>query len=194
MNATQKQHKAERMSRMGLLAEPAGYVDGMNLYEFVTSNPTNLVDPLGLQSAPPGPDDKGKWVDDDRFEYDDPKFRDSGFKKIYHKKADGYYVVADNGDYVHKCPYPGGSNSFHPGKTGVAGKDGKSEEKKGAYYGDSKNRFPDAKRWTGGVQYSYDNGKLRVVVRDQRDQIIKDISIDPPKSPEDFPNPEDLAK
>lgn len=33
---------------MGLLNEPAGYVDGLNLYEFVSSNPPNWLDPLGL--------------------------------------------------------------------------------------------------------------------------------------------------
>jgi len=47
MNATLN---TARLTRMGLLAEPAGYVDGMNLYEFVTSNPTNLLDPLGFSS------------------------------------------------------------------------------------------------------------------------------------------------
>jgi len=53
MNATQNTLKTERLIRMGLLAEPAGYVDGMNLYEFVTSNPVNLVDPLGLKAEDP---------------------------------------------------------------------------------------------------------------------------------------------
>lgn len=42
--------KSERLSRMGLLTEPAGYVDGTNLYEYVTSNPTNFLDPMGLQT------------------------------------------------------------------------------------------------------------------------------------------------
>lgn len=41
--------RKERMTRMGLLAEPAGYVDGTNLYEYVGSNPTASVDPFGLQ-------------------------------------------------------------------------------------------------------------------------------------------------
>jgi len=38
---------------MGLLTEPAGYVDGPNLYEFVGSNPVSLVDPNGLQATQP---------------------------------------------------------------------------------------------------------------------------------------------
>jgi hypothetical protein len=31
--------------------DPAGYVDGLNLYEFVGSSPTNYTDPLGLEKA-----------------------------------------------------------------------------------------------------------------------------------------------
>jgi hypothetical protein len=31
--------------------DPTGYVDGMNLYQFVTSDPVNGLDPLGLQPA-----------------------------------------------------------------------------------------------------------------------------------------------
>lgn len=41
----------ERLSRLGLLREPAGYVDGQSLYEYVQSNSVALVDPLGLQAA-----------------------------------------------------------------------------------------------------------------------------------------------
>jgi hypothetical protein len=43
--------KIERMTRMGLLAEPAGYVDGANVYEYVASDPEGLVDPAGLARA-----------------------------------------------------------------------------------------------------------------------------------------------
>lgn len=39
----------ERLSRLGLLQEPAGYVDGPSLYEYVGSDPVNAVDPLGLK-------------------------------------------------------------------------------------------------------------------------------------------------
>lgn len=31
--------------------DPIGYVDGLNLQEFVSSNPTNLLDPFGLQAT-----------------------------------------------------------------------------------------------------------------------------------------------
>jgi hypothetical protein len=50
MNATNSV-KTERMTRMGLPSEPAGYVEGTNLYEYVGSSPTNEIDPLGLQGA-----------------------------------------------------------------------------------------------------------------------------------------------
>jgi len=52
MNATQSSDKSDRMARMGLLNEPAGYVDGPNLYEFVGSNPVDRVDPAGLRLQP----------------------------------------------------------------------------------------------------------------------------------------------
>lgn len=38
-----------------LRQDPAGYVDGANLYQFVGSNPVNRQDPSGLQIAPPAP-------------------------------------------------------------------------------------------------------------------------------------------
>jgi hypothetical protein len=38
------------MSRLGLLDEPMGYVEGANLYEFVSDGPTGLDDPLGLKA------------------------------------------------------------------------------------------------------------------------------------------------
>jgi len=40
--------RGERLSRLGLLEEPLGYVDGLTLYEFVNSNPINGLDPEGL--------------------------------------------------------------------------------------------------------------------------------------------------
>jgi len=40
----------ERLSRLGILTEPAGYVDGASLYEYVQSNPTGFVDPSGLRA------------------------------------------------------------------------------------------------------------------------------------------------
>lgn len=46
---------SERLSRLGLLQEPAGYVYGPSLYEYVGSNPGNLVDPSGLAGATPPP-------------------------------------------------------------------------------------------------------------------------------------------
>ena len=41
--------RRERLSRMGILEEPMGYVDGRNLYQFVGSDPVGLVDPMGLE-------------------------------------------------------------------------------------------------------------------------------------------------
>jgi hypothetical protein len=40
------------MTRIGLLSEPAGYIEGTNLYEYVGDNPEGYIDPLGEQSAP----------------------------------------------------------------------------------------------------------------------------------------------
>jgi RHS repeat-associated protein len=34
-----------------LQRDPAGYVDGLNLYEYVNSNPINRADPMGLQAV-----------------------------------------------------------------------------------------------------------------------------------------------
>lgn len=51
MTAARSTCKSERLTRMGLLAEPAGYVDGQNLYEYVTSNPATGTDPTGLQTV-----------------------------------------------------------------------------------------------------------------------------------------------
>jgi len=59
--------KSERMSRMGLLNEPAGYVDGTNLYEYVGSNPTNNLDPLGLYKIVWGPG----WTDAEKKKVQD---------------------------------------------------------------------------------------------------------------------------
>lgn len=39
----------ERLSRLGLLQEPAGYEDGPNLYEYLQSNTAVNLDPLGLK-------------------------------------------------------------------------------------------------------------------------------------------------
>lgn len=57
--------RTERMSLMGLLNEPAGYVDGTNLYEYVRSGPTGAVDPYGLfSSGAPFPDVHGQITND----------------------------------------------------------------------------------------------------------------------------------
>lgn len=46
----------DRLSRLGLLEEPLGYVDGMNLYEYVRSTPSGHTDPSGLRMlAQPNP-------------------------------------------------------------------------------------------------------------------------------------------
>lgn len=44
----------DRLSRLGLLEEPMGYVDGMSLYEYVKSDPLSTVDPLGRASIKMG--------------------------------------------------------------------------------------------------------------------------------------------
>jgi hypothetical protein len=44
---------SEWRSRLGLLSEPMGYVDGTNLYEFVADDPTGLVDPFGRKGQKP---------------------------------------------------------------------------------------------------------------------------------------------
>lgn len=54
MDANVSVSRRERLSRLGVLEEPMGYVDGQNLYQYVTSNPVNLVDPLGLQAGNEG--------------------------------------------------------------------------------------------------------------------------------------------
>lgn len=43
--------RRDRLSRLGILEEPMGYVDGQNLYQFVLSNPVAMLDPLGLAAA-----------------------------------------------------------------------------------------------------------------------------------------------
>jgi len=46
-------NRLDRLSRLGILEEPMGYVDGANLYEYVRDDPVNLVDPLGLVANDP---------------------------------------------------------------------------------------------------------------------------------------------
>ena len=47
MNVTQSSVRSGRKTRMGLLTEPAGYVDGTNLYEYEGSAPAHSLDDLG---------------------------------------------------------------------------------------------------------------------------------------------------
>jgi hypothetical protein len=42
--------RRDRLCRLGILEEPMGYVDGLNLYEYVKSGPTSRLDPLGLKT------------------------------------------------------------------------------------------------------------------------------------------------
>ncbi len=46
-----------------LTRDPIGYADGMNLYEYVVSNPLDIVDPFGLDGWQTRP----VWVDDEGF-------------------------------------------------------------------------------------------------------------------------------
>lgn len=60
--------KVERMSRLGLLKEPVGYVEGQNLYEYCKSGPNNAVDPEGTDSR------AWEYIDcvDDCMRFNDP--------------------------------------------------------------------------------------------------------------------------
>jgi len=42
-----------RFSRLGILEEPVGYVDGTNLYDYVKNDPIDHLDPLGLATTSP---------------------------------------------------------------------------------------------------------------------------------------------
>jgi RHS repeat-associated protein len=48
-----------------LQRDPAGFVDGVNLYEYVASSPLNLIDPLGLELKVGGGEGHRKKVEDD---------------------------------------------------------------------------------------------------------------------------------
>lgn len=48
MLINQETARRNRLTRLGILEEPMGYVDGHNLYEYVKSNPVTLLDPTGL--------------------------------------------------------------------------------------------------------------------------------------------------
>lgn len=52
--------RKERLSRLGILYEPLGYVDGANVYEYERNSPATGLDPLGTQTQP-GPGEG--WVD-----------------------------------------------------------------------------------------------------------------------------------
>lgn len=55
-NATVVAAKLERLTRLGFTeAEPLGYVDGANLYEYVGGSPLNHTDAVGTQMAPLNP-------------------------------------------------------------------------------------------------------------------------------------------
>lgn len=70
MNATAKQtfRFSDHMTRMGLLSEPAGYVDGNNLYEGYKGSPANHTDPMGLRI---GPDNNDGIFDGDPYKSGD---------------------------------------------------------------------------------------------------------------------------
>jgi len=56
VNATVVAAKLERLTRLGFTeAEPLGYVDGANLYEYVGGSPLNHTDAVGTQMAPLNP-------------------------------------------------------------------------------------------------------------------------------------------
>lgn len=49
-NEVENRH-IERLSRLGILFAPMGYVDGANRYEFVMDNPVGLLDPMGTEAV-----------------------------------------------------------------------------------------------------------------------------------------------
>jgi RHS repeat-associated protein len=51
-----------------LQRDPLGYVDGMNLYEYVAGGPVTAIDPLGLSYLIVGIDQPGEGGDNDKFE------------------------------------------------------------------------------------------------------------------------------
>jgi hypothetical protein len=61
MQSTMNARRSERLSRMEITEGPMGYVDGVNLYEYVGSAPQSLVDPLGLQAVEVKGNEWGDW-------------------------------------------------------------------------------------------------------------------------------------
>ena len=76
----------ERGSRLGILDEPLGYVDGANLYEFVRDDPTGLLDPTGEQAAATQP------TTQPTLKFTDIKFNIQGadFVKLLAGKLDSF--------------------------------------------------------------------------------------------------------
>jgi len=92
-----------------LTRDPAGYVDGMSLFEYVRSAPS-LVDPLGLQQQPqprpqpaPAPSQPGAQPPPDTTKKDPPKDVEveKNKKKLKPCKLDGKYVELEfNGEQL----------------------------------------------------------------------------------------------
>ena len=63
MNTMTANSRLERLTRLGILREPLGYVDGGDVYEYVRCSPAILTDPLGL-AAPTTRPDRAFWTDE----------------------------------------------------------------------------------------------------------------------------------
>jgi hypothetical protein len=48
MNTMTANRRSERLTRLGILQAPLGYVDGGDVYEYVRCSPVGGVDPMGL--------------------------------------------------------------------------------------------------------------------------------------------------
>jgi len=102
MNATTEGRAHVRQARRKLGArrcgEPLGFVDGMNLYQYVRSNPANLLDPLGLAAVVPQVQFMGVTVTRIEKRKDMPGNTPAGFTKP--KISSMQFTVEGRGD---KC-------------------------------------------------------------------------------------------
>jgi hypothetical protein len=83
--------------RRWLEQDPAGYVDGLSLYQYVSSSPVNLVDPLGL--APKYPLDFGRGYKGRADIMNRGGGRFGGHIHVVHSRLGEVAHVSENGGY-----------------------------------------------------------------------------------------------